>query len=923
MTVETVEVQRDPGLFALAMMLRLHGLSAQVAQIRQKKAARIGIPEMLRCAKEHGLTSRTQVTDWKGLIRTALPAIAGLRDGGFLIAAKIAEDQLLVQHPEAPRPEVLTRLQFESVWNGRLVEMRAGAEPQPTRRLKQLCAELLASWRDRLVMATRSLTASLPDARDRLLQIARDRVLQMLHAISNRLGGQSQRFRHFVAARFHLDELPPGPTLESTTTDSAGADDSAIAALVLMLRIHGIGADPEQIRHRCATAKIGVTEMLRCAKELGLKASVSVSSWARLAGTPVPGIAALRDGSFLILGKVAEDKLLVQYPSAPRPEAMTREQFEAVWDGRLVLMARRSNLTDLSRRFDISWFVGAIHKYRHLLGEVIVASFFLQLFALVSPLFFQVVIDKVLVHRSISTLDVLAVGLLGISLFEAILSTLRTYLFAHTTNRIDVELGARLFRHLLALPIAYFQARRVGDSVARVRELENIRQFLTSSALTLVIDLVFTFVFLAVMFYYAPALTFVVLGAFPFYIAISVGATPAFRRRLDDKFRRGSENQAFLVESVTGVETLKAMAVEPQMQRRWEEQLAGYVAASFRVISLNNTASQAVQLVNKVTIVLILYFGAKLVIDGSISVGELVAFNMLASHVSTPVLRLAQMWQDFHQARLSVARLGDILNTVPEPTFSPGRAALPAIRGEVSFEHVTFRYRVDSSQILHDVSFKVLPGQVVGLVGSSGSGKSTLAKLVQRLYVPESGRVLVDGVDLAMVDLAWLRRQIGVVLQENVLFNCSVAENIALADPAVPMDTIIAAAKLAGAHDFILELGDGYDTVIGERGSSLSGGQRQRIAIARALMSNPRILIFDEATSALDYESERAIQENMKQIAMGRTVFIIAHRLSTVRHADRIITIERGRIVEDGNHDQLIRSNGRYAKLHYLQAGIQ
>jgi ATP-binding cassette, subfamily B, bacterial HlyB/CyaB len=322
-------------------------------------------------------------------------------------------------------------------------------------------------------------------------------------------------------------------------------------------------------------------------------------------------------------------------------------------------------------------------------------------------------------------------------------------------------------------------------------------------------------------------------------------------------------------------------------------------------------------------VVLILYFGAKLVIGGSLSVGELVAFNMLASHVSTPVLRLAQMWQDFHQARLSVARLGDILNSTAESSYSPGRVALPAIRGAVSFEHVSFRYRVDGSEILHDVSFSALPGQVVGIVGSSGSGKSTLAKLIQRLYVPESGRVMIDGADLMMVDLAWLRRQIGVVLQENVLFNCSVRDNIALADPATPIDQVIAAAKLAGAHEFVLELPNGYDTVIGERGSSLSGGQRQRLAIARALLLNPRILILDEATSALDYESERVIQQNMREIAAGRTVFIIAHRLSTVRHADRIITVERGRIVEDGSHDQLIRSNGRYAKLHYLQAGIQ
>jgi ATP-binding cassette, subfamily B, bacterial HlyB/CyaB len=455
-----------------------------------------------------------------------------------------------------------------------------------------------------------------------------------------------------------------------------------------------------------------------------------------------------------------------------------------------------------------------------------------------------------------------------------------------------------------------------------VRELENIRNFLTSSALTLVIDLFFTFVFLAVMFVYSPVLTWIVIGAFPFYIAISAGAAPLFRRRLDEKFQRGAENQAFLVESVTGVETLKAMAVEPQMQRRWEEQLAGYVAASFRVMSLGNTASQSVQLVNKLVIAATLYFGAKLVIDGGLTVGELVAFSMLAGRVSAPVLRLAQIWQDFHQARLSVVRLGDILNAAAEPTYSPTRAALPSIRGDVAFEHVGFRYRVDGAEVLHDASFSVPAGQVVGIVGASGSGKSTLAKLIQRLYVPESGRVLVDGVDLAMVDITWLRRQVGIALQENVLFNRSVRDNIALADPAMPVERVIAAAKLAGAHDFILELPEGYDTIIGERGSSLSGGQRQRIAIARALIGDPRILIFDEATSALDYESERIIQENMNEITKGRTVFIIAHRLSTVRMADRIITIDRGRLVEDGTHDQLVRAGGRYASLYRLQGGM-
>jgi subfamily B ATP-binding cassette protein HlyB/CyaB len=326
--------------------------------------------------------------------------------------------------------------------------------------------------------------------------------------------------------------------------------------------------------------------------------------------------------------------------------------------------------------------------------------------------------------------------------------------------------------------------------------------------------------------------------------------------------------------------------------------------------------------VSKLVIAGILFFGAKLVIEGDLTVGELVAFNLLAGRVSAPVLRLAQIWQDFHQARLSVERLGDILNTPAEPVYNPGRATLPTVRGQVTFEHVTFRYRIDGAEVLHDVSLEVPAGQVIGIVGPSGSGKSTLGKLVQRLYVPESGRVLVDGIDLALTDPAWLRRQIGVVLQENMLFNCSVRDNLALVDPATPIERVITAATLAGAHDFILELPEGYDTIIGERGSTLSGGQRQRIAIARALIANPRILIFDEATSALDYESERIVQQSMAQIVTGRTVFIIAHRLSTLRIANRIVTIERGRLVEDGTHDELIKRGGRYATLHRLQAGL-
>jgi ATP-binding cassette, subfamily B, bacterial HlyB/CyaB len=701
-----------------------------------------------------------------------------------------------------------------------------------------------------------------------------------------------------------------------------GQRDTGLECLTMLLRYHQVAIDPGQIAHQFAGARIGIAEMLRCAKQLKVKTRAISETWSGLKKLPSPTIAECKDGTFVIVGQVNDEAALVQDPRINRPQSIKRADFEASWTGNVVLLTRRASLADFARRFDITWFLQAMHKYRQLLGEVLLASFFLQLFGLVTPLFFQVVTDKVLAHRGYSTLDVLVFGLITVSIFETALGGLRTYVFSHTTNRIDVELGARLFRHLIALPIAYFEARRAGDSVARVRELENIRNFITSSALTLVIDLAFTVVFLAVMFYYSPLLSWIVVGSFPFYVALSAGVTPIFRKRLDVKFDRGAENQAFLVESVTAIQTLKAMAIEPQMQKRWEEQLAGYVGASFDVLSLGNWASQSVQFISKIVTALTLYFGAHLVIEGGLTVGELIAFNMLAGRVAQPVLRLAQLWQDFHQARVSVARLGDILNTTPEPAFNPGRAALPPVRGEVVFDHISFRYRVDGPLALHDVSLRVPVGQVVGIVGPSGSGKSTLTKLIQRLYVPESGRILVDGVDLTVADVTWLRRQIGAVLQENVLFNRSIRDNIALADPGMAMEKVIAAAELAGAHEFILGLPDGYDTMVGERGASLSGGQRQRIAIARALVTNPRILIFDEATSALDYESENIIQRNMRRISAGRTVFIIAHRLSAVRHADRIITIEAGRLVEDGTHDELIKRAGRYATLHQIQAGL-
>ncbi len=697
--------------------------------------------------------------------------------------------------------------------------------------------------------------------------------------------------------------------------------DTGLLSLCMIARLLGIPAQPAELARRYPAGGASKKEdLVRVARRIGLKSRIVATDWDRLAKTPLPAIVENIDGTFLVAGRFLDGKILVQRPTEVRSRLTERSEFEEAWSGNLVLIGRRASLASLPDVFDLRWFVSAVHRYRRVIGEVLVASFVLQMLGLVSPLFFQVVVDKVLVHQSLTTLDVLVIGLAIVSIFEVLLGTLRTFVFSQTTNKIDVELGARLFDHLLGLPMAYFANRRVGDTVARVRELENIRNFITGSALTLTIDLLFTFVFFAVMYLYSPPLTFIVLASLPFYIVISVLVTPIFRRRLNEKFARGADNQAFLVESVGAAETLKAMAVEPQIRQRWEEQLAGYVRASFRTQTLGNVSSQVVQFINKATIVLTLYFGAKEVIAGAMTVGELVAFNMLAARVAQPVLRIAQLWQDFQQTRISVARLGDILNTQREPAPNSG-ASLPRMKGAIRLEHLTFRYRLEGPAVLSDISVDIPAGQMIGIIGPSGSGKSTLARVVQRLYTPENGRILVDGIDLAMVDPTWLRRQIGVVLQQNVLFNCSVRENIALADPGMSLERVIAAAELAGAHEFILELPHGYDAIIGERGASLSGGQCQRIAIARALLSNPRILIFDEATSALDYESEMVIQENMRRIAAGRTVLIIAHRLSTVRGADRIITIDRGRLTEDGTHEDLVRRGGRYAQLHRIQAG--
>lgn len=628
-----------------------------------------------------------------------------------------------------------------------------------------------------------------------------------------------------------------------------------------------------------------------------------------------PCIADLDGAGWVIVARVGDRRVLLQGASDATPRLVSLDEFRRGSGGRG--LAVNAPASPSGRRFGLHWIVDAARPHRRLLAEVLVASAVVQVLALLTPLFFQVVVDKVLVHQVRSTLQVVIVGLVLVSVFEVVLSGLRSWLLQHTANRMDVALGASVFDKLMRLPLAWFEARRVGDVVARVRELDSLRAFVTSSALTLVIDLAFAVIVFAVMYVYSPLLTGVVALSLPAYLVLSLVSAGLLREQVDQRFRCGAANQSFLVESVSGMSTVKAMALEPAMQRRWEQQLAEYVSSSFRVVNTSLLASQGAQLVQRLTTAAVLWFGAGMVIGAQLSVGELIAFNLFAGRISAPMLRLFQLWQDFQQARVSIARLGDVMNT---PTERAGSRLMPReLAGEIRFENVRFRYAPDHAPALDDLSLSIQPGEVIGVVGASGSGKSTLARLLQRLSMPESGRVLVDGMDLRMVDPQWLRARIGVVPQETFLFNASVRDNIAPGATGLPMERVIVAAKTAGAHEFISALPDGYDTVLGEHAHLLSGGQRQRLAIARALIRNPRILLFDEATSALDVESEQVVRNNLRQICKGRTVIMIAHRLSSLAHVDRIVVMDRGRVVEQGTPGALLAQGGAYARMAAVQ----
>jgi subfamily B ATP-binding cassette protein HlyB/CyaB len=713
----------------------------------------------------------------------------------------------------------------------------------------------------------------------------------------------------------------------ASSTSSASVPFFGLQCLCVIAGFHQISAHPIQLARSMGLEgdQADVQDVQRAALLLGLKATPRHLRPDRLGVVPGPVLLVLKDGGFgVVLRRIDEHRFMVVLPPEPggknAPRDITLDALKALWAGDVLVVKQPLTLDDQPRRFGFGWFVPVLWKFRGSLSEVLVAALVIQLFALATPLFTQVVIDKVLTHRSISTLNVLVGGMLALIVFDGVLSLLRAWLMSHTTNRLDVMLGARLFSHVIRIPLRFFENRKVGETIARMREIDQIRQFLTGQPLTLAIDALFIFVFLALMLAYSTTLTMVVLLALPCFIAVSLIVRPIFKRRLETLFERNAASQSFVVETVSGMQTVKAMAIEPIFNQRWEKLLARQVHSAAEVQKLSGTASTISNVIQRCTTLAILWVGAHEVMDNHLTLGKLIAFQMVSGQFINPVMRIVSMWQDFQRVALSVDRLGDLMNTPAEAVIHANRALPAQLKGDIVVENVRFRYQADGRAVLHDFSLEARAGTTVGLVGRSGSGKSTLTRLLQRLYSPESGRILIDGLDISQIDPLWLRRQIGVVLQDNVLFSGSIRDNIAIHWPQAPMEAVLQAARLAGAHEFVTDLPEGYDTVVGERGASLSGGQRQRVAIARALLTCPRILIFDEATSALDYESERIIQNNMRAISQGRTVIIIAHRLSTVMHADKIVVLDKGNVMEEGSHADLLARDGLYRHLFSQQS---
>jgi len=588
-------------------------------------------------------------------------------------------------------------------------------------------------------------------------------------------------------------------------------------------------------------------------------------------------------------------------------------------EGIEMLLLERSSSTP-EKRFGFSWFWPALRRYRGLLLQVLLASFVVQLFGLANPLLIQVIIDKVISQRSLDTLQVLGIALVVVTLMEGVIGSLRTFLFSETTNRIDLRLGAEVIDHLLRLPLSYFDRRPVGELGTRIAEMEKIRNFLTGQALTTVLDSAFSVIYIVVMLVYSWLLTIIALCVLPIQIGLTLLGAPLFRRQYRDAANQNARTQSHLVEVLSGIQTVKAQNVEMISRWKWQDFYSQYIARTFEKTITGTALTEASQVLQKLSQLLVLWVGAGLVLNGQLSLGQLIAFRIISGYVTQPMLRLSGIWQSIQELKVSFERLADVVDTPEESNEEDKqKIPLPPLDGRVMFENVSFTFPGRSTPVLNNINLDIPAGTFVGIVGQSGSGKSTLTKLMSRLYAPGQGRILIDGYDIDKVELYSLRRQIGIIPQEPLLFSGSVAENIALTDPDATSDSIVQAASLACAHEFIMELPSGYSTNVGERGAGLSGGQRQRIALARTLLGRPKMLVLDEATSALDYDTERRVCNNLIESVSHCTVFFITHRLSTIRQADLIVMMHQGAVVETGTHDELISRKGRYYALYRQQ----
>lgn len=713
------------------------------------------------------------------------------------------------------------------------------------------------------------------------------------------------------------------PAKQQTVKESPHTEkkrtDEGLVCLVLLARFYDKRLDPEQLQHAmgCQDKAFTVEDIMQAARKSKFRTRCLSSEPNRIGKeTPVPGILCLKEGRFaLLLKRQNEEQFLLGFPEEDAPRLLTKDQFAEIWTGDIILLANRETLVGALRNFNIKWFIPEFIRYRAQLSEVLLYSAALIVLQLFIPIMFQQVIDRVLVHQVASTLHAIAIAYVFVIAFTLFFNMLRSAILINATCKIDVGLGSKLFSHLLRLPLAYFETRATGQTVARVHELDSIREFLTGSALSIILDVPFILIVISVMLFYSPILTLVVLASIVAYAVLAILITPRLYSLTEQRFEKGAINQNFLIESIYGAATIKSMSIEPRMEKNWDTKLAAFAETNARTFLLNDQAGHLVSAISMFTTFGILYLGTSQVFASNLSVGALIAFNMLAGQVAQPILRVAQLWQQFQQARVGVERLGDVLNTPIEYQGAGAATTMPRLEGRISFDHVFFCYVNSHQNVLEDISFDIKAGEIVGIVGPSGSGKSTLAKLIQRNYQPNSGQIQIDGIELAVIDPTQIRRQLGVVPQENMLFNRTVRDNIALATPTISAEKVVEVAKLAGADSFIREMPMAYDTEIEERGQNLSGGQRQRLAIARALATDPRMLILDEATSALDHESEAAIQANMRQICKDRTVIIITHRLETLKFANRILSLEKGRLVEQGTPAELLRSGGFYSRV--------